>query len=432
MKNTNLKVEYIKVADLKPYERNSKIHDRENIEAIKKSIEKYGFNDAIGIWGKKNLVVEGHGRLIACKELGIEEVPCIRLDHLTEQERREYTLLHNKTTMMTDFNLDILTEELADLDLDDFQLDWGLPVDEEDADIVEDDFDIDRAIPEEPKATLGDIYQLGDHRLMCGSSTNAEDIANLFDGAMADLVVTDPPYNVDYSGKAELTGKGDQSEQKILNDNMEDEAFYNFLFDFYIQMNENLKEGGAYYIFHADSEGLNFRKALKDAGLQVRQTLIWVKNSLVLGRQDYQWRHEPCLYGWKEGAGHYFTNDRTQTTVIEDKLDLKKLKKDEMLKLLEEIFSEKVPSTIIYEDKPLRNDLHPTMKPIKLCARLIRNSSKPKQIVFDGFGGSGSTLIACEQLQRTCYMMELDPHYIDVIIKRWEDFTGKQAIKLNK
>lgn len=188
--------------------------------------------------------------------------------------------------------------------------------------------------------------------------------------------------------------------------------------------------GGAFYVFHADREGLNFRKALKDVGLQVRQTLIWVKNTLVPGRQDYQWKHEPCLYGWKDGAGHYFIDDRTETTVIEDKIDLKKLKKEEMLKLLEEIYSDKVSTTIIHEDKPLRNDLHPTMKPIKLCAKLIKNSSKPKQIIFDGFGGSGSTMIACEQTDRICYSMELDPKYIDVQIKRWEDFTGKKAIKL--
>jgi site-specific DNA-methyltransferase (adenine-specific) len=194
-------------------------------------------------------------------------------------------------------------------------------------------------------------------------------------------------------------------------------------------MNEHLKDGGAFYIFHADSEGLNFRKALFDAGLRVRQTLIWVKNGLVLGRQDYHWKHEPCLYGWKEGAGHYFIDDRAQTTVFEDKIDLRKLKKEEMLKLLEEIYSDRESTTVIHEDKPLVNDLHPTMKPIKLCARLIRNSSRNdhKEIVFDGFGGSGSTLIACEQLNRKCYMMELDPKYVDVIIKRWEQYTGKQA-----
>lgn len=218
---------------------------------------------------------------------------------------------------------------------------------------------------------------------------------------------------------------------KILNDNMDDISFYNFLYDYYTQMNEHLKVGGGFYIFHADSEGLNFRKALFDVGLKVRQTLIWVKNTLVLGRQDYQWKHEPCLYGWKEGAGHYFTPERTETTVIEDKIDLSKLKKEEMLKLLEEIYSENLPTTIIHEDKPLRNDLHPTMKPIKLCARLIKNSSKRNEIVYDGFCGSGSTLIACEQLGRTCYAMELDPKYVDVIIKRWEEFTGKKAVKIN-
>lgn len=423
----------IKINKLKPYEKNAKTHPKENIEAIKKSIQKYGFADPIGVWGKQNIIVEGHGRYLACKELGIDEVPCIRLDHLTDEERREYTLLHNKTTMMSDFDLDLLGQELLELDLSDFDLDWGLPeLVEEEKEVEEDDFDC--TPPEQPKAKLGDIYQLGDHRIMCGSSTSAEDMGKLFDGQIADLVVTDPPYNVNYGDKAEMLGdyeKGHRNTNKILNDNMDDLSFYNFLYDFYTQMNDHIKDGGAFYVFHADSEGLNFRKALKDAGLQVRQTLIWVKNTLVLGRQDYQWKHEPCLYGWKDGAGHYFTDDRTETTVIEDKIDLKKLKKEEMLKLLEEIYSDKVSTTIIHEDKPLRNDLHPTMKPIKLCAKLIKNSSKPKQIVFDGFGGSGSTMMACEQTDRICYSMELDPKYIDVQIKRWEDFTGKKAIKIN-
>lgn len=191
-----------------------------------------------------------------------------------------------------------------------------------------------------------------------------------------------------------------------------------------------LKPGGAYYIFHADTEGYNFRKALMDAGGQVKQNLIWVKNALVLGRQDYQWKHEPCLYGWKEGAGHYFINDRTQTTVFEDKADLDKLSKEELKDMIKEIIEDKTPTTIIHEDKPLKNDVHPTMKPIKLISRLVKNSSKPGENVIDFFGGSGSTLIACEHLGRNCYSIELDPKYVDVIIDRWETLTGKTAIKL--
>lgn len=191
-----------------------------------------------------------------------------------------------------------------------------------------------------------------------------------------------------------------------------------------------MKAGAAFYIWHADSEGLNFRCAARSAGWKIRQCLVWVKNSIVLGRQDYQWKHEPCLYGWKEGT-HYFTDDRTQATVYDDKIDIKKLKKTEMLELLQEILSDSTATTVLYEDKPLVNDVHPTMKPIRLMAQLIKNSTQPKQTVLDLFGGSGSTLIACEQLDRSCYMMELDPKYVDVIIDRWEQFTGQKAVKLN-
>ena len=253
--------------------------------------------------------------------------------------------------------------------------------------------------------------------MMCGSSTSHEDVAKLLDGAVMDLCVTDPPYNVDYEGTA----------GKIQNDNMDDLSFYNFLYDFYTQMMNSLKKGGVYYIFHADTEGLNFRGALKECGGSVKETLIWVKNALVLGRQDYHWKHEPCLYGWKEGAGHYFINDRTQTTVFEDKLNLEKLTKGELIEMCKELLEEQVPNTIIHEDKPMRNDMHPTMKPINLIARLVKNSSRPKENVIDFFGGSGSTIIACEQLNRICYMMELDPKFCDVIIDRWEQYTGKKA-----
>ena len=288
--------------------------------------------------------------------------------------------------------------------------------------------------PVEPRAKLGDIWQLGNHRLMCGSSTSQEDVDKLLDGAVMDLCVTDPPYNVNYGSlqeQQEKVGKSKNIHDKILNDNMDDESFHLFLYDFYTQMMRSLKEGGVYYIFHADTEGLNFRSALKECGGSVKETLIWVKNALVLGRQDYHWKHEPCLYGWKEGAGHYFINDRTQTTVFEDKVDLEKLTKDELIDMCKELMDEQVPTTIIHEDKPMRNDVHPTMKPIKLIGRLVKNSSRPKENVIDFFGGSGSTLIACEQLGRKCYTMELDPQYIDVIIDRWEKLTGEKAVLLN-
>lgn len=254
---------------------------------------------------------------------------------------------------------------------------------------------------------------------MCGDSTKKKDVQKLMNGQKVDMFLTDPPYNVDYQG-------GTKDALKIMNDSMEDTAFREFLTDAFKNANLVMKEGAAYYIWHADSEGLNFRCAIRNAGWQLKQTLIWVKNSLVLGRQDYQWKHEPCLYGWKDGT-HYFTDDRTNSTVYEDKIDIKKLKKHEMEALLKELLEDKVPTTVIHEDKPVVNDVHPTMKPVKLMAKVIRNSSKEGQIILDLFGGSGSTLIACQQTGRQCYTMELDPHYCDVIVQRWEDFTGEKA-----
>jgi DNA modification methylase len=415
-----LKIEYVDINSIKPYKNNAKLHPQEQIEQIKKSIEQFGMDDPIGIW--KDEIVEGHGRLIACKELGYTEVPIIRLDHLTDEERKAYTLAHNKLTMNSDFDLDILQEELDNfetIDMSDFGFDIDFDVEEE-QEIVEDEVP---EVPEEPKAKLGDIYQLGNHRLMCGDSTSEQDVAKLMDGELADLVVTDPPYNVAIENSQGMT---------IKNDNMEKSQFLEFLTKAFNCLNISLKKGGAFYVWFASREHINFETALNKNGLEVRQELIWNKNSLILGRQDYQWKHEPCLYGWKEGDSHYFIDDRKQTTVIEDKKpDIKKMKKEEMKKLLEEIYSDKTSTTIINEDKPSVNDLHPTMKPIKLIARQVKNSSRIGEKVLDLFGGSGSTIITCEQLNRKCYTMEYDPHYVDVIIERWENFTGEKAVKIN-
>lgn len=236
--------------------------------------------------------------------------------------------------------------------------------------------------------------------------------------------MTDPPYNVDYEGGAE-------EKMRIANDNLSDCAFERLLTESFENAKERLKPGGAFYIFHPDINGLVFRKTCEAVGLHVRQCLVWVKNAFVIGRRDYQWKHEPCLYGWKDGAAHYFVDDRTQATVYEDKgIDLKKLKKGEAIKLLQDIFSDKQSTTVINEDKPARSAEHPTMKPVKLLARLIRNSTRPGETVLDPFGGSGSTLIACEQLGRICYTMEFDPKYCDVIIDRWEKLTGQKAVKI--
>lgn len=280
-------------------------------------------------------------------------------------------------------------------------------------DVIKDttgDDDVPEAEIEEAISKPGEIYELGEHRLMCGDSTSAEDMARLMGDSKADLVITDPPYNVDYKGGNRL---------KIQNDNMEDNAFLNFLTDAFGVMFGVLKAGGAFYIWHADIEGYNFRQAVKNCKGIVRQCLIWVKNSLVLGRQDYQWRHESCLYGWKEGAGHYWEGRRDLSTVFDEtRGDWKKMSKEQLIAELKRFDSE-VKTSIIYEDKPSRSEAHPTMKPVRLFERLIMNSSKAEDIVLDPFGGSGTTIIAAAKTNRIARVMELDPHYCDVIRKRW-------------
>ena len=417
-----LKVEYLPIEEVKPYKNNAKIHTPEQIDQIKASIQQFGMNDPIGIWSKENIIVEGHGRLLACQELGYKEIPVIRLDDLTDEQRKAYTLAHNQLTMNTGFDLDILNQELADISID--MQEFGFEdINKDDFNIEEDDFEFNEEEIPEAKAKRGEIYKLGEHILMCGDSTVRQDVEKLLNGKIADLVVTDPPYNVAISNSQGMT---------IENDDMSDESFRKFLNSAFENMSDSLKEGGAFYVWYASREHINFESALLNNNLTVRQQLIWVKNSLVLGRQDYQWRHEPCLYGWKDGEGHYFIYDRTQSTVMEQKeIDIDKLSPEESKELLKKIYSE-IPSTIIKENKPQKNNLHPTMKPIELIGRLIHNSSEKGQIVLDLFGGSGSTLIACEQLGRKCYMMEYDPKYVDAIIERYEELTGKKAELISK
>ena len=414
-----MKIEKINIDLITPYGNNAKIHTREQIEQIKKSIEMFGNNDPIAV-DENDIIIEGHGRLYALQELGYKEVEIIRLSHLTDEQKRAYMLVHNKLTMNTGFDIDLLETELKSIE----QIDMGqfeFECDFENITGLEfDDFTEDELQPPpEPKTRKGDVYRLGSHRLMCGDSTDGVDVDKLMGGEIADLCLTDPPYNVNYHGDAD-------GEMTIENDNMGDSEFYDFLYKFYIQMFRCLKPGGAYYIFHADTEGLNFRAALIAAGGTLRETLVWVKNALVLGRQDYQWKHEPCLYGWKDGATHYFINDRCQTTVFDEKPDFDEMSRDQLQEAAEKLYNE-VYTTVIYHDKPTKNDLHPTMKPVLLCTKLIRNSSKKDELVVDFFGGSGSTMIACEQTGRKCYAMELDPGYCDVIVGRWEKTTGKTA-----
>jgi DNA modification methylase len=417
-----MQIELINIDEIIPYENNAKLHPKEQIEQIKKSILEFGNNDPIAI-DKNNVIVEGHGRLLALKELGYKEVEVIKLGHLTDEQRKAYTLIHNKLTMNTDFDIEILESELAAIniiDMSDFDFDLDIEMEES---IIEDDYDVEEKLEqiEEPKSKLGDIYELGEHRLMCGDSTQKEDVLRLMNNQVADMLLTDPPYNVNISNSDGMT---------IENDNMSDDNFKQFLNAAFQTASASLKKGGAFYIWHGDSETVNFRNACENNELSVRQCLIWVKNGFNFGRQDYKWKHEPCLYGWKEGASHYFIDEYNNPTVIEDNLNIDLLKKEELKKLVEELLSDRVPTTIIHEDKPLKNDKHPTMKPINLLSFQIKNSSKKEEIVLDLFGGSGSTLIACEQLNRKCYMMEYDPKYVDVIIDRWEQLTGNKAVLL--
>lgn len=413
-----MQIEIVGISTIKEYSLNAKEHPKEQIEQIKKSIQDFGNNDPIAI-DSDGEIIEGHGRYIALKELGYKEVEVIRLGHLTDQQKKAYRLIHNKLTMNSDFNLELLEQELADLqtlDMQEFGFDFVADFMEEINDV--DEFDVDEAVAEaeeRPRTQEGDLWKLGNHYLLCGDSTINSDIATLLNGKKADLLLTDPPYNVNVSNADGKT---------IANDNMSNLEFYEFLKDVFTVADKNLKEGAAFYIWHGESESLNFRKACDYVGWNVKQCLIWVKNSITLGRQDYQWKHEPCLYGWKSGAGHYFIKNRKQPTVIDNSIDLELMTAEELREYILEL---QEPSSILYEDKPLKNADHPTMKPVRLMKKQIKNSTKQGEIVLELFGGSGSTLLACEELGRVCYANELSPVYCDVIIKRWEQLTGQQA-----
>lgn len=392
------------------------------------SIKEFGFNNPVAI-DADGMILCGHGRVMAAQRLGMDQVPTVCLAHLTDIQKKAYILADNKLALNAGWDNDMLKVELEDLKFSDFDLDLvGFSTEEldeimnqnEEPEVEEDDYTV--AVPEEPKAKLGEIYILGKHRLMCGDSTSIADVEKLMSDQKADLLLTDPPYNVDYEG-------GTDKKLKIKNDNMEDQAFRQFLIDVYKAADHVMKPGAPFYIWHADSEGANFRGAAKDMGWQIRECLIWVKNSLVLGRQDYNWRHEPCLYGWKAGAAHYFTDSRSETTVIEDQVNVDKLSKDELKTLCKRLLEPSCETTVIHEKKPSINDIHPTMKPVKLFGRLIKNSSKRNDIVLDLFGGSGTTIVACEQLNRRAYLMELDPAYVDVIIDRYQKLTNVEVMR---
>ena len=380
MSKGKLNLVQMKISDLVMYENNPRKNDNA-VEAVANSIRSFGFKVPI-IIDKNNVVICGHTRVKASKKLGMDEVPCVIADDLNEEQVKAFRLADNKVSELAEWDLDKLAEELQFIDMDMLQFGFEDLEESMERDVLEDEFNENEELPTNPYAKKGDIFVLGKHRLMCGDSTLVEDVAKLCDGKVADMIFTDPPYNVDYEG-----GTG----MKIQNDKQKDADFFEFLTKAFNNMAANVKNGGSIYCCHADTEGINFRTAFKSAGFKLAECLIWVKNSLVLGRQDYHWRHEPILYGWKEGASHYFVDDRTQDTVWE-------------------------------YNKPKNNDLHPTMKPLELVGKAIKNSSKKGERVLDLFGGSGSTLIASEQIDRCALLMELDEKYVDVIVKRYLRF----------
>lgn len=373
-----IQVIYKPLSDLRPYQHNPRKNDKA-VDAVAKSIETFGFKNPIILDGE-NEIVCGHTRLKAAFKLGLTEVPCIYADDLTDEQIKAFRLADNKTAEIAEWDADMLHVELEDLHIDMTQFGFE-PVNLEEAE--DDNFDVEEAMQEEPFVKLGDVWTLGRHRLVCGDSTVPETVRLLMDGKRANLCVTDPPYNCSYEGGTGMT---------IINDKMSEADFFIFLQKAFTNIFDNLIDGGAFYAFHSDAEKVNFFNATVSTGFHYSTTCIWVKNSLVIGRMDYQMRHEPVIYAFKDTAKHKWYSNRKQTTVWEF-------------------------------DRPTKSKLHPTMKPIPLVCYPIRNSSAPNEIVLDVFGGSGSTLIACEQLERICFTMELDPKYASAIVLRYRELV---------
>ena len=380
----------VSIDKLVPYVNNARTHSPEQVNKLRSSIREFGFINPIIIDADFG-VIAGHGRLLAAREEGISEVPCVLVDYLTEAQKKAYILADNRFALDAGGDEDLLRIEIEALQAEDFdvmltgfdaaEIDELFAVPEDD--IKDDEFDVDEELEKPAVSKQGDVWLLGNHRLVVGDSTKPETYEKLMDGKKANLTVTDPPYNVNYEGTA----------GKIKNDNLENEKFYQFLLDAFNCVSQAMAEDASIYVFHADTEGLNFRKAFNDAGFYLSGCCIWKKPSLVLGRSPYQWQHEPVLFGWKKGGKHNWYSDRKQTTIWE-------------------------------YDKTKKNTDHPTMKPVPLIAYPILNSSLSNCIVCDPFGGSGSTLIACEQTNRICYTIELDEKYADVIIKRYIEQVG--------
>ena len=395
-----MQIIYKPVQEIVPYAKNPRKND-DAVDKVIESIKEFGFRNPL-ILDSSGVVIAGHTRLKAAIKLGMSEVPCIMVDDLTPEKVKAYRIADNKSAEYSKWDFEALAAELDDLQKAGYDLRLTAFAQDELDDIldslepekpVEDDGFDEEIDPEEiPFTHSGDIWLLDGHRVMCGDSTKPDAVGALMNGQRADMSLTDPPYNVAYEGKT-------AEKKTIQNDDMSEEEFYSFLLSAHKNMYENMKDGAALYVFHSDSEGLNFRRAFAEAGFKLTQCCIWEKNSMVLGRQDYQWQHEPVLYGWKPTGSHQWYSDRCQTTIW-------------------------------HFDKPLRSEDHPTMKPIPLVAYPIQNSSRSGDLILDLFGGSGSTLMACEQTDRKCYMMEIDPLYCDVIVRRYIKATTDKKIQL--
>ena len=391
MSKTTTEMQLISIDKLVPYVNNARTHSAEQIIKLRSSLREFGFVNPIIIDRAFN-VIAGHGRLMAAKEEGINEVPCVFADFLTETQKKAYILADNRMAMDAGWDEELLKIEMEELQNLGYDLGYtGFDEKEladlfgiNDKEVKDDDFDLTAALEKASFVEKGDVWFVGKHKLMCGDATSSEDVAKLMEDKKANLILTDPPYNVAFKSSDGLT---------IQNDSMKNNDFYEFLFASFKNMAEHLEKGGAAYIFHADTEGLNFRKAFIDAGFHLAGCCIWVKDSLVLGRSDYQWQHEPVLYGFMQNGKHPWYSDRKQTTIWNF-------------------------------DKPKKNSNHPTSKPLDLLAYPISNSTQANAIVIDTFGGSGSTLMACEQMNRICYTMELDEKYASVILRRYVEDTN--------
>lgn len=431
--NKKQQLEQVAIEALIPYARNARKHSDEQVAQIAASIREFGFNAPVLV-DAENGIIAGHGRVLAARKLGLTEVPCVRLSHLSDTQRMAYVLADNKLALNAgwdDAMLAIEIQELAVLGIDaslmgfsDVEL-AALLADKTEGITHPDDVP---NVPDAPISVIGDVWILNNHRLIVGDSTIETHVERVMGGIKADCLWTEPPYNVNYEGSA----------GKIKNDHMKDSEFRQFLTDAFASAFAVLKEGAPAYVAHADTEGLNFRGAFSDCGFKISGCLIWRKNFLVLGRSDYQWQHEPILYGWKVGAAHRWYGGRKNTTLLELSGDLVTDNGDGTLTLRmgmesavisgEALTLHRVEPTIFSVEKPKSSSAHPTMKPVELINRMLRNSTREGDVVLDLFGGSGSTLIACEMLGRFCRMVEFDPKFADVIVMRWQDFTGRLAI----